>query len=195
MLSVNDIMQTDVVRVTTDTTAPDLARLLVDEQISGAPVLDGKGELVGVVSATDLVRLVADVSGVHFAPSAPRSEDRTDDPDEDRPSDDPYGYFLTEDLPPQARRLLEELREDDFATVLVREIMTRVPFFVEPDTPLPELCEFLVCGRIHRALVVEEGLLLGIVTSVDVMRAVAEKRVLYRPTPRERNQEQFLSRS
>ena len=52
--------------------------------------------------------------------------------------------------------------------------MTPVPFSVEPEMPLSELCELLVRGRIHRAVVVEKGQLLGIVTSVDVLRAVAE---------------------
>lgn len=55
--------------------------------------------------------------------------------------------------------------------------MTPVSFSVEPEMEVPELCEYLVRGRIHRALVVEEGELLGIVTSHDVLRAVAEARV------------------
>lgn len=182
MLSVQDIMQTDVVRVTTDTTARYLARLFADEHISGAPVLDGNGELAGVVSATDLVRLAAAYSSDHLTGSWLGGEDRSQDPDEEAPAADPLGYFLTEDVPIQGQRFLDQLPDSDFDTVLVREIMTPLPFFVEPDTPLPELCEFLVRGRIHRALVVKEGQLLGIVTSVDVLRAVAEERV-YRPTP------------
>jgi CBS domain-containing protein len=55
--------------------------------------------------------------------------------------------------------------------------MTPVSFSVAPDSTVPELCEFLVRGRIHRAVVVEEGRLVGIVTSADVLRAVAEERV------------------
>ncbi len=153
MLTVRDIMQTDVVTVTADATARCLARLLADGQISGVPVLDGNGELAGVVSSTDLVRFAADGSGV---------------------PPDPYGYFLTEDLPFDGRRFVDELPESDFDTVTVDEIMTPVSFSVEPATPLPELCEFLVRGRIHRAVVVEDAQLVGIVTTVDVLRAVGE---------------------
>jgi CBS domain-containing protein len=65
MLAVRDIMQTDVVTVSTDTTARYLARLLADEEISGVPVIDASGALAGVVSSTDLVRLAADDFGHH----------------------------------------------------------------------------------------------------------------------------------
>ena len=60
MLAVRDIMRTDVVTVRSDDTARALARVLSDSEISGAPVLDGHGKVVGVASATDLVRLAAE---------------------------------------------------------------------------------------------------------------------------------------
>ena len=178
MLSVRDIMQADVVSVRADDNARALARLLVDSEISGAPVLDNNGRVVGVVSATDLVRLAADDTDFHLAASAARlAMDATPDPDEDEVEVDPYGFFLPEDSPFLGAQLLEQLPESSFDTVSVSEIMTPVTFAVQPDMPVPELCEFLVRGRIHRALVVEDDRLLGIVTSADVLRGVAEQRV------------------
>ena len=181
MLTVKDIMQKDVVTVSPATTARYLAKLLADEEISGVPVLDANETLVGVVSSTDLVRLAADESGVDIrAGGLEREVDPVLDPElneEDVEEVDPYGFFLPEDSPFASRRLLEQWPESEFDAVLVRDIMTPVSFTVEPDTPVPELCEFLVRGRIHRAVVVGEGRLLGIVTSADVLRAVAEERV------------------
>lgn len=182
MIAVKDIMQTDVVTVATDTTARQLARVLADEEISGVPVLDGNGNLAGVVSATDLVRLAADEAGVAVrASGTPTGVDPVLDPDgqlEDAEAGpDPYGFFLPEELPFTDERFLELGPESDFDSVLVRDIMTPVSFSVRPDTTVPELCEFLVRGRIHRALVVDGPELLGIVTSADVLRAVAEKKV------------------
>ena len=55
--------------------------------------------------------------------------------------------------------------------------MTPVTFSVRPQMPVDELCEFLVRGRIHRALVVEDDELVGIITSQDVLKAVAEHRL------------------
>lgn len=182
MASVKDIMQTDVVTVTTDTTARYLARLLADEEISGVPVLDGHGNLAGVVSATDLVRLAADEASVRVRPIGMTlgvDPIMTPDSDDDRldAEEDPYGFFLPEDSPYARQRLLEEWPESDFDAVLVRDIMTPVSFSVEPDASIPELCEYLVRGRIHRAVVVVGKELRGIVTSADVLRAVAERKV------------------
>jgi CBS domain-containing protein len=179
MLLVRDIMQADVVTVTTDATARHLARLLADEEISGVPVLDGNGALAGVVSSTDLVRLAADEAGVEVRAGGiplgvdPALDSEADDGESDA-EQDPYGFFLPEDSPFAGQRVLEQWSESEFDAVLVKDIMTPVSFSVPPDTPLPELCEFLMKGRIHRAVVVEDGRLVGIVTSVDVLKAVAE---------------------
>jgi CBS domain-containing protein len=154
--------------------------VLADEEISGVPVLDDKGQLVGVVSSTDLVRLAADEAGLQVRAAA-AGIDPILDPDgelEDAEEDgDPCGFFLPEDAPFSPERFLELLPESDFDTVLVRDIMTPVTFSLGPDATVRELCEFLVRGRIHRAVVVQGSELLGIVTSADVLRAVAEKKV------------------
>jgi CBS domain-containing protein len=181
MLTVRDIMQTDVVTVTTDTTARYLARLLADEEISGVPVLDSSGVLAGVVSSTDLVRLAADDSSVQLRPAAvgiAAVRDADDvEVDLDDEEADAYGFFLPEDSPFSEERFLEQWPDSDFDTVTVADIMTPVSFSVTPDTPLAELCQFLVRGRIHRAVVKEKDALLGIVTSADVLRAVADGRM------------------
>jgi len=55
-----DLMNPEVLTVRDDATVAELARFLVDNEITGAPVEDADGRLVGVVSAVDLVRLIAD---------------------------------------------------------------------------------------------------------------------------------------
>jgi CBS domain-containing protein len=178
MQAVRDIMRTNVVTVSVDDTARSLARLLSDSEISGAPVLDAAGHVVGVASSTDLVRLAADDAEVSLSAIALRPEvESIPDPDEEFPDADPFGFFLPEDSPFQGSEIFDQLPEAAFDTVRVGEIMTPVSFSVGPDMPIPELCEFLVRGRIHRALVVADGQLLGIVTSHDVLRGVAEKRL------------------
>jgi len=100
MLTVRDIMNPAVVTVAPDTTVRQLARLLADEEISGAPVVDQSGRLQGVVSATDVVRLAAADADVRLA-SATFSTERPQvrDPDEDEePDPDPFGFFLQDVL-------------------------------------------------------------------------------------------------
>lgn len=179
MLAVRDIMRNDVVTVRSDDTARALARVLSDSEISGAPVLDGHGKVVGVASATDLVRLAAEdaemnLSAVKLRPETGRGPDLDEDDLDDLAEADPYGFFLPEDSPFQGAEILEQFPETSFDSVTVADLMTPVSFAVKPDMPVPELCAFLVRGRIHRALVVDGDELVGIVTSQDVLKGVAE---------------------
>lgn len=179
MLTVRDIMNSAVVTVSPDTTVRQLARLLADEEISGAPVVDDAGSLQGVVSATDVVRLAAEDADVHLASSAFSSaRAAVRDPDEDEePDPDPYGFFLPEDSPVSGESILDQFPETELDTVTVADIMTPVTFSVAPGDTVRELADFLVRGRIHRAVVLEDDRLLGIVTSGDVLRAVAAGRL------------------
>ena len=52
--------------------------------------------------------------------------------------------------------------------------MTPAVFSVPSTTTVPELARLLLRGRIHRALVVDDGVLVGIVSAFDVLKAVAE---------------------
>ncbi len=182
MLTVKDLMNPDVVTVRPEDSARTLARVLADSEISGAPVVDAANRVVGVVSSTDLVRLAADEADVNLTAVSLRADlDRTPDPDAD-PDDsveaDAWGFFLPEDSPFVGTELLDQVPESSFDTVAVSDLMTPVTFSVLPGMPVAELCEYLVRGRIHRALVVENDELVGIVTSQDVLRAVAEERMV-----------------
>lgn len=180
MIVVRDIMQTDVVSVTSDMNARELARRLAAEDISGAPVIDGEGALVGVVSQTDLVRLAAREQGLdlavttaHFDVASGYDEAR-DDPEDDPGELDAHGFFVPDELPFSARSILEAVPESRFDMTTVEEIMTPAFYSVRPDLPVPELADYLARGRIQRAVVVEDGRLIGIVTALDVLRAVAD---------------------
>lgn len=183
MVVVRDIMQTDIVTVPSDMNARQLARKLADEDISGVPVTDAEGSLQGVVSQTDLVRLAARGQHVHFVGAAPRFESRhRPDPDGDPAADaggpDPFGFFLPEESAFSAHGLLDAGPEGQFDTTTVEEIMTSVSYSVSPDMPVQDLADYLARGRIQRAVVVENGHLVGIVTAIDVLRAVAEGNLL-----------------
>ena len=173
-MMVKDIMHTDVVTAPPEVTVRELARLLSDEAISGVPVVSPSGEVLGVVSTTDVVRLAAhssevDMAGGRFVAVTP--PEGTVDP-EDEVVDPLSDYFLPEDSAtfgaewaPEAVTAMDQMT--------VSEIMTPVSFSVGPDTSIKALADFLVRGRIHRALVVEDGRLQGIVTTMDVLKAMA----------------------
>jgi CBS domain-containing protein len=57
--------------------------------------------------------------------------------------------------------------------------MTPVAFSVDPDESLSDLARFFRRGRVHRALVMEDGVLVGVVTPFDVLHALRSE-----PSPR-----------
>jgi CBS domain-containing protein len=54
-MTAKDIMTRDVITASPAASVKDLAKLLIHNQISGAPVVDGKGRLLGIVSEADIV--------------------------------------------------------------------------------------------------------------------------------------------
>jgi CBS domain-containing protein len=164
MTLVKDIMQSDVVTVPRDASIQELSRILADNAISGAPVTDSYGQVVGVVSATDLLELAADQDA--FAPNQREGRGTLDIGDFEMVGPD-------EGLP---GTMVAALRESwgDLDDRVVGEIMNPVRFAVAPETTVVELARFMTAKRIHRALVVSEGELAGIVSTFDVLKAVAE---------------------
>ncbi|MBI5200146.1 MAG: CBS domain-containing protein [Elusimicrobia bacterium] len=58
----HEFMRSDVIAVKDTDAVWDVARLFAEHEISGAPVLNAEGELVGVVSQTDIVRHLEEVA-------------------------------------------------------------------------------------------------------------------------------------
>jgi CBS domain-containing protein len=171
MNTVRDIMNTSVVTVSPQMTVHDLTRLLSEHDISGAPVVDEGGEVVGVVSMTDVIRLAADETDLHVGGHA-ISDDATVGDDEEPDVLDYFQHGHTQEVGDNT--VGDWVAESDLDRYEVREIMTPANFHIRPDASLAELAQFLLRGRIHRALVMEGDRLAGIVTTVDVLRSVAE---------------------
>jgi CBS domain-containing protein len=175
MMTVRNIMQTEVVTADPDMSVYDLSMLLAEHDISGAPVVDVDGEVVGVVSMTDVIRLAADDTDIRVAPRPfiTAAAGLTDDEGDEE--DDLVDYFEHVSAPWDSVGLATDwATESDLDQYDVRSIMTPANFHILPDATLGELASFLLRGRIHRALVMEDDELIGIVTTLDVLRAVAD---------------------
>lgn len=152
-MSVADIMRSEVLSADADWSLERLADFLVDNSISGAPVTTQSGELLGVVSLTDIVR------------QSSMSDSRGGD------THDVYLYEL------ERRMSREELRvfhTQEESPMRVRDIMTPMIFRVSPDTSLQDVAETMLKGRIHRVFVTENEILTGIVTTLDMLQVIRD---------------------
>lgn len=148
-----DIMQREVISVQEDLSVADLVELLYDHRISGVPVVDKAGALVGVISATDV--LLGDM----VLGQAPVTE--TD-------------YHTHVDINPDNWEVMRIEPEDDRR---VRDLMSTGVITARPDTTVDELARIMYTNRIHRLIVLEGEYLVGIVTTIDILKAVMEKRL------------------
>ena len=169
---VEDIMQREVVTVTPDTSVRELLRLLVSAQISGVPVVTEGREIVGVVSTTDVVRLGAGEKELN-AGSLVWEPLVLPDEEYDVESAAPF-FMVSPDWQYPTENQTEALPEGVFDGFSVSDIMTSAVFTVKPRDTVADASKFLLQGRIHRALVVEDGQLKGIVTAFDLLRAFVE---------------------
>lgn len=144
-MKASDIMTTQVVTVTPDTTVRGLAELLASRGISAAPVVDAKGELVGIVSEGDLVR---------------RSELQTQ-------RTRSWWLAMFTSGPAQAQDFIKA-NASKVADIMTHEVVT-----VSPDAPLAEIARLLEKNAIKRVPVVSNGKLAGIVSRANLVRALA----------------------
>jgi len=63
-IKVNDIMTRDPIAVPPDYTVEETAQVLLDSKISGAPVVDDYGQVVGIITQTDLFRVLISLTGI-----------------------------------------------------------------------------------------------------------------------------------
>jgi predicted transcriptional regulator len=150
---VKDVMNPDIMTVSDDMTTDELVRYLAEREISGAPVVDSQGHLIGVVSMTDIGRHLAEPSD--FASSG-RSEFYRDTADE----------VTLEEL---GQRYVGE------RTATVRDVMTPVIHQVSVTASVAEAARIMIENHIHRLVVTQGKEPVGIISSIDLLRVVAEQ--------------------
>lgn len=155
-----DIMQDKVVTIGASTPIADAVQTLEEHRISGAPVVDEtSGQVIGVLSAFDIAR-----------------RDRVEGPA------GRHGYYnlgLLHDtagwMDEVEEPIWEDYDEEALGRVTAREWMNPEVIFVAPETPIPDICRLMVEERIHRVLVLDGEKLLGLLTTLDIVRLLAER--------------------
>jgi CBS domain-containing protein len=147
---VREIMDASPASVAVDASVQDVVHTLRENELPGVPVVDGGGRLVGIVTEADLV-LPDDQGDLHI----------------------PHyinlfgGTVFLEPLGRFERRLRKAFASS------AADMMTRDPDTVSPDTTVREAARLVHESGHNRLPVVEDGRLVGVVTRVDLLGALA----------------------
>ena len=155
-----DIMTTDVVTIAPDLSVEQIAQLLLSCGISGVPVVDAGGGLIGLVSEGDLLR---------------RHEGGTERH---------RSWWLSLLTGPEERaREFVKTHGRTAEQVMTREVMT-----VTADTPVGEIARIMERRHIKRLPVVEDGKIVGIVSRANLLHGLAthSDRISVTPSPDDR---------
>jgi len=148
-LVAKDVMNPELLRVRDDMTVAELAQYLIENEISGVPVEDVEGRLVGVVSLSDIARSLTGRDEAVLTHSEP-------------------DYYL--------RSWEERFNAEDIAGLriaeseeTVGEIMTPSILAVDEEMPVSKIAEKMIDARIHRLLVTRGKKVVGILTTTDLL--------------------------
>lgn len=152
-IEARQLMTTGPITVFPETPLIDVHRLFVEEEIHGAPVVDEeRGVVQGIITSADLLRAVMQEhesggSSVRYL----REMVEYSGPDWQR-------------MPEDFQDRLEQLRVEDFMTP---DVVT-----VPPDAPIREIARAMRANRVHRVLVIEDGVLVGVISALDLVGAL-----------------------
>lgn len=148
VLRASDVMQPEVIMVSEADSLFKAWERFVSFKISGAPVVNDSGDLVGVISQTDLIRAVF----IESLDSFPHNS-----------------YYVAAPFwEPEAVEGIEER----LAALYVRDFMTRGVVSAEPNDEVSTLAVTMRSQHVHRVIITEGNKPVGIVTALDLLRVL-----------------------
>ena len=146
--TIADAMSRDPVVVRIETPLNEAIQILAERRISGLPVVDDAGQLVGIISETDLMWRETGVT--------------------------PPAYIMFLDSVIYLQNPAKHERELHKALgQTVGEVMSSDPISISPDKPLKEAAQIMHEKEVRRLPVVDAGQVIGILTRGDIVRAMA----------------------
>ena len=148
MKTAADIMTVKIISVTAETSLKEFARTLVDNSISGAPVLDASGKLVGIATLSDLIYHNKKLKVPAFITI--------------------LDSFLFLDTPEKMEKELKKI-----AAATVGDICTHEVISITPDTLLDEIATIMTEKKVHSLPVIgNNNQMVGIVGKKDIIKTI-----------------------
>ncbi len=152
-LTAKQVMTSEVLAVEADWSSERLCEFLIVKSISGAPVQSREGNLIGVVSLTDIVQY---------------------DTQPEKDPQWPHDYYLHALERQCAREEAASFRIEAEPLRTVRAIMTSKIFQVTEDTPVQQVADMMIKNRIHRIFVTRDEKVVGIISTPDMLKVIRD---------------------
>lgn len=144
-----DIMTRDVITVREHDLISDVCKLFAEKNISGAPVVNDEGKLMGIISEGDLIY-------------------------KQKPFKPPVFITLFDGMIPLNHKQFEEDMKK-MAGYRVSDMMTRNAITASPDTDVSELASIIIEKKVNRLPIVDvRGHVVGVVSRHDLVKAMVQ---------------------
>lgn len=147
MLNASDIMTTDIISVKKNTTLKELAQILYENHINGAPVVDDNGVLEGIICESDLIRKD---KKLHI-PTVVAI----------------FDWVLYLESP---KNIEKEIKR--FNATIVEDLMTKNVITVDEKTPIDEIATLMDQKKISTIPVMDKNKLVGVIGKADLIRTI-----------------------
>ncbi|HTY44383.1 MAG TPA: CBS domain-containing protein [Patescibacteria group bacterium] len=136
-----DIMTTDVITISPETSLKEVGAILKRDRVSGLPVVDKDGAVVGVITLTDMLRILDQI----------------------------YHWKEIERRVPEIK--LSDMFEKEKAEAKVKSIMTKEVLVLDESSPIDEVMRLMFDRKVHTIPVTRNGKLVGVVGKRDLISA------------------------
>ncbi|MDD2372146.1 MAG: CBS domain-containing protein [Syntrophomonadaceae bacterium] len=144
-----EIMSRDVITVIPEEKVDKAARILVDNKISGLPVVDADDHVVGIITEKDLIVRASELKVPFYLTL--------------------FDSIIFLDNP---IRFNNDIKK--YTASQVKDAMTRKVYVVEEDTPVSEIVEIMQKRAVNRVPVVRNDKLVGIITRNDILKTLVK---------------------
>jgi len=144
------IMTKDVIAVRPEEKVENVVSILVENKISGVPVVDEHRHVVGIITEKDLMIKAGELKVPFYVTL--------------------FDSIIFLENPMRFNNTIKK-----YTAALVKEAMTSKVISVEEDTPVSEIVDIMQKRNINRVPVVRHGKLIGIITRNDILKSMVEK--------------------
>lgn len=149
MLTARDIMTKEIHSVHPDTEITALAKMFVERNVNAMPVVNDAGELVGIVTQTDLV-------------------------EQDKPLHIPtvislFDWVIYLESPKKFTEAVRKVTARKVGEICSQDVVT-----CSPDTPVSTVASLMVDNKAYLVPVLSDGRLVGVVARLDIIRSMGE---------------------